>query len=346
VGRSILVIALLLSACTPRLQPLGPDSAVPRLVDDRIIMADGVGLPLRRWLPDGTPKTIILALHGFNDYSNAFDGPAKAWTAEGIATYAYDQRGFGQAPHRGLWPGEDRLIEDLRTAANLVAARHPGTALYLLGESMGGAVVMAATATPDPPRATGLILVAPAVWGRDEQGPLQSGALWLAAHTVPWMRLTGEGLDVKPSDNIAMLRKLARDPLVIKKTRIDALFGLTNLMDRASDAAPTLRDRSLILYGSHEDVIPDSAVLSMLRRLPADEGAERRIAVYPDGYHMLLRDRKADVVLRDVAAWIDGPDVPLPSGSDRLAETLLARDQDDLAVRLPPAGAPSDATAQ
>jgi alpha-beta hydrolase superfamily lysophospholipase len=188
--------------------------------------------------------------------------------------------------------------------------------------------------------------VAPAVWGRDEQGPIQSGALWLAAHTVPWLRLTGEGLDIRPSDNTAMLRKLARDPLVIKETRIDALFGLTNLMDRASEAAPDLRDRALILYGSHEEVIPDSAALSMLRRLPADARTERRIAVYPDGYHMLLRDRKAHVVLRDVAAWIDDPDVPLPSGGDRLAETVLARDEDDLAVRLPLADATSDPAAQ
>ena len=42
-----------------------------------------------------------LGLHGFGDYSiNAFDLPAPLFTARGVAIYAYDQRGFGAAPHR------------------------------------------------------------------------------------------------------------------------------------------------------------------------------------------------------------------------------------------------------
>src|SRR3546814_13687678 len=61
---------------------------------------------------DGPPAAIILALHGFNDYSRSFEAPAAYWADRGIATYAYDQRGFGQTPHRGLWPGAARLIAD------------------------------------------------------------------------------------------------------------------------------------------------------------------------------------------------------------------------------------------
>ena len=53
-------------------------------------------------------RAVILALHGFNDYSNAFEGPGEVWAGHGIATYAYDQRGFGAAPERGLWPGTRR----------------------------------------------------------------------------------------------------------------------------------------------------------------------------------------------------------------------------------------------
>ena len=33
-----------------------------------------------------------------------------------------------------------------------------------------------------------------------------SSGLWLAAHTLPSKQLTGKGLDIKPSDNIEMLR--------------------------------------------------------------------------------------------------------------------------------------------
>jgi len=334
--RLALLLALLLGACAPQLQPLRTDSAAPQLLADRMIMNDGAVLPLRQWQPAGAPKAVILALHGFNDYSFSFDEPAKSWAVAGIATFAYDQRGFGATPYRGLWAGEDRMMEDLRVAAALLRARYPATPLYLLGESMGGSVVMAAAASTDPPAADGLILAAPAIWGRETQGPIQTGALWLAAHTMPWAELTGEGLHIHPSDNIAMLRQLGRDPLVIKETRVDAIYGLVNLMDLAYDAAPRLRGRALVLYGSREDIMPGSAIMATLRRLPADAARRPRIALYPKGYHMLLRDLGAAAVRDDIAAWIADPAAPLPSGGDAVAAQLLATDDDDsLKAELP-----------
>jgi alpha-beta hydrolase superfamily lysophospholipase len=334
--RLALLFALLLGACAPQLQPPSAATAAPQLLADRMIMNDGTALPLRQWQPAGEPKAVILALHGFNDYSFSFDAPAKSWAEAGVATFAYDQRGFGATPYRGLWAGEDRMIEDLRDAAALLRARYPATPLYLLGESMGGSVVMAAAASTDPPAADGLILAAPAVWGRETQGPIQTGALWLAAHTMPWAELTGQGLNIHPSDNIAMLRELGRDPLVIKETRVDAVYGLVNLMDLAYDAAPRLRGRALVLYGSREDIMPGSAVVATLRRLPTEAAGRPRIALYPKGYHMLLRDLDAAAVRSDIVAWIADPTAPLPSGGDVLAARLLAADDDDsLKAELP-----------
>ncbi|HEX3417540.1 MAG TPA: alpha/beta hydrolase, partial [Stellaceae bacterium] len=90
---------------------------MPRFAGTSFVTGDGQVLPLRKWLPDGAVKAVILALHGFNDYSNAFDGPADAWAKRGIATYAYDQRGFGAAPERGFWPGRAALAADAVTAS-------------------------------------------------------------------------------------------------------------------------------------------------------------------------------------------------------------------------------------
>ncbi len=358
----ILVLPFLgLAACAPRLQQIGPPVAAPSLTADAIVTADGVALPLRVWHPldrdgDGRPVAVILALHGFNDYSRAFESPALAWSRRGIATYAYDQRGFGATPQRGLWPGDQALIDDLRAAADLVAARHPGVPLYILGESMGGAVAAVAAASADPPACAGIILAAPAVWGRATQGPLQSGLLWLAAHSLPWLKLTGEGLNILPSDNLAMLRALGRDPLVIKETRVDTIYGLVGLMDRAWAAAPALAGPALLLYGAREQVIPEGAALAWLRRLPADPGAAAggaaggapgtapRVALYPRGYHMLLRDLAAGIVLADIAGWIADRQAPLGSGADALAARVIDGGAEDFAaLRADPPAAEADA---
>jgi alpha-beta hydrolase superfamily lysophospholipase len=340
----LLMLAVFLGACAPRLQPPGPGPRAPELAADHLVMDDGAVLPLRVWKPEGAPSAAILALHGFNDYSKAFEAPAKAWTARGISVYAYDQRGFGETAYRGMWAGEGRMIEDLRIAASLLRAASPDCPLYLLGESMGGAVVMAA-ATADPPvTVDGYILAAPAVWGRESQGPVQSGALWFAAHTVPWLTVTGEGFRVQPSDNIEMLKAMWYDPLVIKETRIDALWGLTNMMDLAAAAAAETDRRSLVMYGSREDVLPDSAVVAALRRLPPADAGGPVVAVYPRGYHMLLRDLGAEAVLDDIAAWIADPAAPLPSGGDRLAQSVIDGEEDDLKVPESAGAEPAPAT--
>ena len=183
---------------------------------------------------------------------------------------------------------------------------------------------MAAAASTDPPAADGLILAAPAIWGRDTQGPIQSGALWLAAHTMPWAELTGEGLNIHPSDNIAMLRELGRDPLVIKETRVDAIYGLVNLMDLAYDAAPRLRGRALVLYGSREDILPGSAVVATLRRLPADAARPAAHRPLSQGLsHAAARPRRRRRAATTSSAWIADPAAPLPSGGDRLAQSVI-----------------------
>jgi acylglycerol lipase len=311
---------LALGACTPTIVPMGPPNGGARLLDDRIIAADSVELPLTAWRPDGEPKAVIVALHGFNDYAIGFADPAVEWVRDGIATYAYDQRGFGRQAQRGIWAGTETMVADLETVTNLVAARHPGVPLYVLGESMGGSVAMVAVAEGRIPRARGVILVAPAVRGRESLNIFARAGLWFFSRTVPWLAGQPAGpLPFKPSDNIAALRKLSRDPLVIKQTRVDAFWGLVNLMDDALAAAPRFRGPALIQLGRHDDLIPDDPMELMLGRMPPDPSGERRVAVYRDGYHMLLRDLKAAIPIRDIVQWTRNPTAPLPSGSEQTA---------------------------
>ncbi|MBU1395228.1 MAG: lysophospholipase [Gammaproteobacteria bacterium] len=304
-----MLLAWLAGCATPLVQQRGAHPTVPRLEAGRVVAADGAALPLSSWRPQGPPRAVVLALHGFNDYRQAFAEVGPFLAARGIATYAYDQRGFGASAQRGIWPGSALLADDARMVAALLRQAHPGQPLYLLGESMGGAVAMSVLAAT-PAAADGAALVAAAVWGRAAMNPLQHAALWLLAHSVPGMRLSGRGLGITASDNEAMLHALGEDPLIIKEARADALWGLTKLMDRALVAAPGLTVPTLVLYGERDEIIPRRPTCRMLAALPASA----RVAVYPNGYHMLTRDLCARRVLEDLAAWLADPAAPLPSG--------------------------------
>jgi alpha-beta hydrolase superfamily lysophospholipase len=121
-----------------------------------------------------------------------------------------------------------------------------------------------------------------------------------------------------------MLLALGRDPLVIKATRIDAMHGLVNLMDTALEEAAGFKTPALILYGERDEIIPKTPTRMMLARMPEITRKIRRVALYKDGYHMLLRDLKAEVAWRDIVGWIADPEKPLASGADTDAELRLA----------------------
>jgi acylglycerol lipase len=373
-GIGLLIVGLLMAGgCAPttdrtaRLEGIGTARAapgpkpMPHFAGDLFIAADGVALPLRRWLPkeDAGERVaaVVLALHGFNDYSNAFAGPGDIWAKDGIATYAYDQRGFGGAAGRGRWPGRSVLAADAAAAALVLRQLYPNVPLYLLGESMGGAVAVVAmtgeSGTPIP-SVDGVILVAPAVWGRATMDFLQRAALSLGVRLMPGLTLTGSGLHIMASDNIVMLRAYSRDPLVIKETRIDTIYGLVDLMDAAVAAAPKLRAPLLVMSGKEDQIVPRAATRRFVQALApgsppdhpritpgsppdqvrgpgaagrgpgVDPGGSRSLAFYPHGYHMLLRDLDGPVVIADAAGWMLDPGAPLLSGADRgAAEALL-----------------------
>ncbi len=150
-------------------------------------------------------------------------------------------------------------------------------------------------------------------------------ALWLVAHALPWYKLTGQGLHITPSDNIAMLRALAADPLVIKATRADAVWGVVNLMDTAYAAAPRAVPPVLMLYGDKDEIIPRAPSLDVMRALRQDP--RNRVGIYPDGYHMLLRDLNGEKIMADIVAWMTDHQAPLPSGADAHAAEELAKEE-------------------
>jgi alpha-beta hydrolase superfamily lysophospholipase len=267
---------------------------------DRYITRDGLELGLMHW-DAAMPTAVIVALHGMSDYSNAFAMPAPYWAAHGITTYAYDQRSFGRSPEPGIWAGGTAMRRDLDDFVDVVHARHPGLPVYVLGESMGGALAMTAFASAAPPKADGLILVSPAVWSREEMPLPYRVLLWIVAHTGRGWSLSGSGLKIMPSDNIEMLRANGRDPLFQKKARADAVYGLVDLMDEAYRSAPHLAMEPLMfLYGGNDQIIPPEPTKIVVDELSANATVKR----YPNGYHMLLRDLDHEPRWADVANWV------------------------------------------
>ncbi len=284
---------------------MSQQSFQPVFGDQFFHAAPGVDLPVMRWQPaSGKPiQAVILALHGFNDYANAFHLAGPYFAEHGIVTIAYDQRGFGGSPRKGYWHGGDIMISDARNAISLLRRRYPETPLYLLGHSMGGAVSIGAMASADSDvLPDGLILEAPASWTRQQMGFFPRTALWISEKIMPGIRFKGDGLGRTVSDNVAVLQAMARDPKMIGPTRVDAMKGLVDLMELAHNKVSELDNLPiLLLYGEKDEVIPVASHKILTERIPSENTT---IISYDEGYHLLLRDMQAEIVYQDILKWI------------------------------------------
>ena len=272
---------------------------------------------------------MIVGVHGMNDYANAFHLAAPWWAEQGVTTYAYDQRGFGRSPGRGVWAGDDLMVEDLRTVTALVRRKYPDAPW-----SPWPARAWAAPWPPRPsprtgrPRPTGWCCCRPAVWGWSEQ-PLPNKTA-----AVVRRQLHGpQGLSrrrswltskVSPTDNRDELIAMGRDPLMIWGARSDTLYGLV-----ATDGA---RRRTTWARPSVPTALP-------LRRPRPDHPQERRpfkaaAQLKPARPLGLLRqglapaDRatsRARWSGRTSLAFIRDPAAPLPSGAPPIPRAPIRR---------------------
>lgn len=326
-----LCAALTVSACaTPHIQaPLTPPAgfAGPHVEMRALVMSDGARLPLMRWSPkDQQPWAVIVALHGMNDHAASFRLAGPWWAEQGIETWAYDQRGFGQAPGRGEWAGEARMTDDLREAVAMARARYPQAVIAVVGESMGGSVAAAAFGSDRAPNADRVVFLSPGVWGWSAQGWLNATALNIAARMAGSKAVEAPSFianRIVASSNWLELHRNGRDPDSLLAARFDTLYGLVDLMESASRKVGLSPTPSLLMYGAHDEVVEKGPMRRALEQVPA--GSTMRTAFYPDAWHLLNRDLQAEVVYRDVVAFLRDAQAALPSGAQPVLPELEKR---------------------
>jgi len=304
----ILPLIVLLSSCasSPKIEY---DQVEPLILDTFIRVGDGTELAVTKYMAE-EPRAILIALHGMNDYAKGFESAAQYWSDHDISVYAYDQRGFGRSPGGGKWPGDEALVADLQSVVSAVKKNHPSLPVYVIGHSMGGAVVMMANGL-HPLDVDGILLAAPATWGGRQMPVFYRMVLKLATTFAPGKTLTGKRARRQATDHIEILRGMQKDPLVIKETRIDAVAGLTQLMGKANSLSTQQSGRIFYFYGCKDEMFPRktlektrSNLYGNSKAINNQKGIDITSKVYAEGWHLLFRDLQAENVWRDSANWI------------------------------------------
>ncbi|TPW34436.1 alpha/beta hydrolase [Oecophyllibacter saccharovorans] len=313
------------SAAESALRP--PDLTLP--------MEDGLNIPVRLYRPTGPVRAVVLGLHGYGDSRDAWEFLAPQLNADGILVAAPDIRGFGGARVPGGWSTTARMLRDTAAELRWAETRWPGVPVYVMGESMGGALAFLLTTRlhelgVDPPR--GVILLAPAVFrlGQPARALLGAWNLLTPAMVLNPDYAPGERV---ASTNYRALRRLYFDPLSTRDSTVHSLHGLVALMAEANGAAAELQAAQrglgvpvLMVWGSRDQLVPPEDTAAFVDHLAPPGAAEAPGALRLDeidgAYHLLSRERTR--VGADIAAWIFHSERFLPSGGDLAAAAWRA----------------------
>jgi alpha-beta hydrolase superfamily lysophospholipase len=251
------------------------------------------------WKPAaGEPKAVLVIVHGLKDHSTRYGEFAARLAEHGYEVRAFDLRGHGSSEgRRVLVDSFDEYVSDLDTFVK--RARVEGKPFFVLGHSMGGAIVTDWVLTRKP-ALTGMILSAPA---------LKADVNWFTSGSVSFMGTVFPLAAIFSLD----LDKFSRDPNVVAQCKADPLVDQGN--GPARTARELLKTISYIgehmeevevpfldMHGSADVITEPDGSRELVRRA---RSTDKTLKIYEGLFHDLLHEPEKEQVMKDVSDWMD-----------------------------------------
>ncbi|NML29474.1 alpha/beta hydrolase [Paraburkholderia antibiotica] len=266
--------------------------------------ADGVELPLYRWVPGGPIRATVALLHGLAEHAGRYAALAGRLNATGVEVVAIDLRGHGHAPGKRAYVKrfDDYLLD---AQALLDAAAQSCAPLFLMGHSMGGAVAaLYAVERLDASgrRLAGLILSSPALApGRDVPKWMLSMSQVISRvyPSFPAMKIDAALLSrLQPVVNANRNDPLVHHGAIPARTGAELLLA----MARIERGRAGLRMPLLVFHGTEDKLTePDGS-----RAFGQHAGSpDKTLTLHEGSYHETMNDLDRDRVIDALVDWID-----------------------------------------
>ncbi|RZT83693.1 alpha-beta hydrolase superfamily lysophospholipase [Pseudonocardia sediminis] len=269
-------------------------------VEGRLSGVEDTELFWQGWLPDGDPSGVLLISHGIGEHSGRYGNVVDELAGDGWAVYGLDHRGHGRSGGTRVHTRRySDLIDDFETFRRVVAARHPGLPVYLLGHSMGGQIALA-YAVEHERELAGLVLSAPAL-ASDIVPSALIPALQVLARVLPTIRPVGID-QTKISRDPNVVRDYQDDPLVHHGNPSLALGAAVYAqMEVLPGRAGGLRLPVLVQHGT-DDALTDPAGT---KRIEAACGSPDMTVRWYDGlWHEIYNEPDRARPLGDLRTWL------------------------------------------
>jgi len=260
----------------------------------------GLKLAARIWRPEAPPRAVVVINHGFLAHRGQYQWAAEQLVERGFAVYAYDMRGHGKSEGERYWVDQYQdYVEDLGTFVKLARAREPDLPVFLLGHSAGG-VISTVFVQSHANLLSGFICESFAFEVAPPEFILQ------ASKAIAALFPHAPILALKPSD-------FSRDPAVVQGIIDDPL--VIHTPGPAHTLAELVRAHDLIGETFGKVTLPVLIVHGTLDKATRPHGSQRfydeagskdkTLKLYEGHVHDLLADVDRELVVRDMAGWMD-----------------------------------------
>lgn len=248
-------------------------------------------------------RAALLLVHGLSDHSGRYQEFCAAMADFGFSTFALDLRGHGHSEgRRGHVRRFDIFLQDLeRFRREIQGLAPPGRPLFLLGQSMGGLIVLRYLEEYDAGGFSGAVLTSP--WlGTSVQVPRWKVNMAHAlSRVLPALPLSAGIPAELLSHDPRVADAYRQDPLVHNRITPRLYTESAEAMRLASERSDRVSIPLLFLLGGDDRIVDTPRAVALARSLRIGDVA---IRVYPGQYHELFNEADRDLVLQDLREWL------------------------------------------
>ncbi|MFK7841685.1 MAG: lysophospholipase [Sphingorhabdus sp.] len=256
----------------------------------------------QKWLPDGTPKAVILLIHGYAEHAGRYQYFAEHCVGAGYGVYAVDHWGHGKSDGiPGFVPDFSVFHDGVDQVLGLAKQDFPDLPIVLVGHSMGG-LISATYLLTEQSKFAACVLSGPAVKAAEEPSAFLKAVSGLLSKCFPKLGVLELDSNGVSRDPVVVADYLA-DPLVYNgkmgaRLAAEMLNNMTNVQQNADKISLPL----LMLHGENDSLAAAEGSKFLEAHVSSDE---KMLKIYPDLFHEIFNEPEKDQVLNDMTDWMD-----------------------------------------
>ncbi|MHA1148329.1 MAG: lysophospholipase [Promethearchaeota archaeon] len=250
----------------------------------------------RTWKPLGEVQKIVLIAHGMAGHGEFFVLLADKLIHEGIMVISPDFRHHGHSDgKKGDLPSFKKILKDYHLFMEFIRKKHPKIPIFLLGESMGGAVsINFAKYFPDDfQKLSGIVLFAPAIKLNFPKSFWLGIGILTPLITLVRIFIPSKGIiSMKGNEKEGIKNPLHQqydreDPYHLEKVSMRYLIQLFKHVIKCKKIAPKITIPTLIFQGTDDKVISIKGAKRFYNHL---ESKDKTLIIVEEGFHSLFTD--------------------------------------------------------